>query len=110
MAQKTKWLLLYVTPLGKRQKSRFLSRLDAFVLPVRIVPNQPNQPLETTGWNIPPNTVIVDPQFNRPKNVDMLNGAELYLGILRARKFKLHNNFPTLQEKVWSDSGRKHSY
>lgn len=40
--------------------------------------------LDTTGWSILSNIVLTATLFNRPNNVDMPIGAELYLGILKA--------------------------
>lgn len=50
------------------------------------------------GVHVPDNITLADPEFNHPRSIDLLIGADTYWELMRARKFKSNAQGPYFQE------------
>lgn len=85
----------------------FTAILEAFVLP-QIISAQPSQHFDVAKWPIPENIELTDLGFNRPDNIDVLLGAEIYHQLLSIGQIQLGEGLPVLQETTlgWVLSGK----
>ncbi|XP_037931191.1 uncharacterized protein LOC119666002 [Teleopsis dalmanni] len=74
----------------------------------RIISAQPTQCLDTSGWSIPQNIKLADPDFANPNQIDLLIGAEFYHSFLSIGQIKIGEGLPALQNTVfgWICSGK----
>ncbi|XP_037930615.1 uncharacterized protein LOC119665466 [Teleopsis dalmanni] len=64
--------------------------------------------LDTSGWSIPQNIKLADPDFANPNQIDLLIGAEFYHSLLSIGQIKIGEGLPTLQNTIfgWICSGK----
>lgn len=102
-----------VTKISNRTQTRIKSRISEFeaslsflVLPV-LTEKLPLQKFDKSLIQIPSGIKLADEQFNEPKQVDVLLGAEIFYSLLESGKVKLGNGLPILQETAlgWVISG-----
>jgi hypothetical protein len=76
------------------------------VLP-HITSNTPASKLDISTWRIPKDIKLADDQFNQPRTIDILLGADLFYELLLPNR-RTCSNHPVLQETVlgWIISGR----
>lgn len=67
----------------------------------KISANIPSQNISINNWPIPRNIHLADPNFNRPANIDMLIGAELYSELMSIGQIRMGENLPTLQNTLF---------
>lgn len=88
------------------------SRINSFEMVVEFIvlksisSYNPVRSSPVTDW-IPENLTLADPQFYKPKRIDILIGADVFFDLLQAGKVR-HNDYgPTLQNTVfgWVASG-----
>ncbi|XP_062557298.1 uncharacterized protein LOC134222171 [Armigeres subalbatus] len=83
---------------------KFRSRITDYQAQVQclVTPNVtgviPASKVDTSSWNIPFGVQLADPEFYKPKKIDMLLGAELFFQLLRPGHIKLDDEFPDLHE------------
>lgn len=77
--------------------SDFVSNVDCLVTP-KVTGRIPSVPVDVSKWSFPPGITLADPNFNKPCEVDLLIGAELFFAILRQAQLKLADNLPTLYD------------
>ncbi|XP_055377929.1 uncharacterized protein LOC129609829 [Condylostylus longicornis] len=61
---------------------------------------QPQRHINIAEWPLQ-NVVLSDPNFNVPRRIDMLLGAEMYAEFMRNGQIKIGPNLPTLQKTVF---------
>ncbi|XP_041451803.1 uncharacterized protein LOC121405249 [Drosophila obscura] len=79
------------------QASDYSTSFVALVAPT-ITEQQPSFSVDVSGWKIPPNLPLADPQFFRPQRIDLLIGASLFFELLCIGQIKLDVGLPSLQK------------
>lgn len=90
------------------------SRFGDFSIPLnclvlkKLTSDLPAVTIPITNWNIPNQTDLADPEFNVPRKVDLIIGAEHFYAILQGGRFPLGPQAPTLVESKfgWFVSGK----
>ncbi|XP_037805276.1 uncharacterized protein LOC119599551 [Lucilia sericata] len=69
---------------------------------------QPDNELDVSSWNLPPNTELADENFFKSKRIDLLIGTETFFDILAVGQIKLGPNLPKLHKTLfgWIVAGR----
>ncbi|XP_058817812.1 uncharacterized protein LOC131681118 [Topomyia yanbarensis] len=84
-----------------RLSTKIKSRVNAFdaTLEFLVVPKITKLPiieLDTHAWPIPTGTVLADPSFNKPDEIQIILGAELFFDLLKEGRMRLGNTKPIL--------------
>ena len=81
--------------------------LDCAILS-SITGTTPPSKLDISSWKIPNDIKLEDEQFDQPRSIDLLIGADLFYEILQSGRRTHPGNFLVLQETVlgWTISGR----
>ncbi|KAG5323558.1 RTBS polymerase, partial [Pseudoatta argentina] len=77
----------------------FSTDLKCVVLPC-VTQNHPVVEIDKTRLKIPSNIRLADPEFNIPREIDLLIGAEKFWELICVGQIKLGRNQPTLQKSV----------
>ncbi|XP_037931114.1 uncharacterized protein LOC119665925 [Teleopsis dalmanni] len=87
--------------------TEFETSLD-FLISKNISSYHPDKAFSLKDLNIPSHMELADPEFNVPKGIDMLLGAEAFFLLLTQGRLSLGKNLPILQntEFGWIVSGR----
>ncbi|XP_062703695.1 uncharacterized protein LOC134286139 [Aedes albopictus] len=74
----------------------------------KVTSDTPSVSFSTTRWDIPDRFALADPDFNTPRRVDMILGAEHFYSFIRDGRFRLPNHGPLLVETVfgWIVAGK----
>lgn len=75
----------------------FNKSISCLILPM-ITENIPNRPVDSSLFQIPPNTFLADPHFNIPREVDMIIGGDLFWDLLCLGRHSLGPRHPSLQK------------
>ncbi|CAK9816105.1 hypothetical protein ANTPLA_LOCUS8887 [Anthophora plagiata] len=75
----------------------FNRSISCLVLPI-ITENIPNRPIESSLIPIPTNFMLADPQFNIPREVDMIIGGDLFWELLCVGRQSLGPKHPSIQK------------
>ncbi|XP_036334905.1 uncharacterized protein LOC118745549 [Rhagoletis pomonella] len=73
-----------------------------------ISANNPDRNVNITGWKIPKNINLADPEFHKSQKIDLLLGAETFFELLAIGQIRKGPNHPTLQKTLlgWVVSGK----
>ena len=73
-----------------------------------ITGTTPPSKIDTISWKIPKDIKLADEQFNQPRGIDLLIGADLFYEILLPGRRTRPGNYPVLQETAlgWRVCGR----
>ncbi|XP_011859714.1 PREDICTED: uncharacterized protein LOC105557155 [Vollenhovia emeryi] len=84
----------------------FQAKLDCLIIE-KITQDIPVNRLNIRNLQIPDGITLADPEFDRPADVDILLGAEIFLDLLCIGKIKLSNCQPAWQKTLlgWVVSG-----
>ncbi|XP_065078260.1 uncharacterized protein LOC135701404 [Ochlerotatus camptorhynchus] len=77
--------------------SNFTANVDCLVTP-KVTGTIPSANVSVDSWHIPSGVLLADASFNRPREVEMLIGAEHFFNILKQGQIKLADHLPTLYE------------
>ncbi|XP_065092430.1 uncharacterized protein LOC135713271 [Ochlerotatus camptorhynchus] len=77
--------------------SNFTANVDCLVTP-KVTGTIPSANVRVDSWHIPSSVLLADASFNRPREVEMLVGAEHFFNILKQGQIKLADHLPTLYE------------
>ncbi|XP_076385707.1 uncharacterized protein LOC105663446 [Megachile rotundata] len=75
----------------------FTKSISCLVLPT-ITENIPNRPVDLSLLEIPSNKFLADPQFNVPREVDMIIGGDLFWDLMCVGRHSLGPRHPSLQK------------
>ncbi|XP_055371970.1 uncharacterized protein LOC129605959 [Condylostylus longicornis] len=79
--------------------TNYETTVEAYVIK-EITNLQPHRQINIEEWPLQ-NIALSDPNFNIPRRVDMLLGAEMYAEFMRNGQIKIGPNLPTLQKTVF---------
>ncbi len=85
----------------------FVKKLD-FVIVDEIADKLPAEEYCVKDWKIPKLIPLADPEFNKPGEIDMILGAEVFMDLLLNHKIKLGSDLPWIQKTKfgWALAGR----
>ncbi|XP_049290020.1 uncharacterized protein LOC125767458 [Anopheles funestus] len=96
------------TPVRKSVRAKISSRtgqyqLNAdFLIVDNLIGDLPAHDVRTVEWQIPPNFVLADPQFNKSAPLDLILGARHYHAFFQSgAQYKISHNLPVLIESVF---------
>uniref|UniRef100_A0AAG5DRE2 Peptidase aspartic putative domain-containing protein n=1 Tax=Anopheles atroparvus TaxID=41427 RepID=A0AAG5DRE2_ANOAO len=97
-----------IRPLKESVHAKIASRTQQFEAGVefliveKLMANLPLHDINTTGWNIPSELVLADPEFFKSSAIDIILGARHYASFFEgSAQVKLAPTLPTLQESVF---------
>lgn len=95
-----------ITTTIKSRNSDYSLSLCFYVLP-RLTAKLPLMPVDLTSFRIPTEIALADPNFNIPKPIDMLIGAEIFFDLLSGDQIRPVTNGPILNNTLfgWIVSG-----
>lgn len=79
----------------KSRLSDYSAKLEFLIAP-RITADLPSKSFDTSHWNLPAESILADPTFNKKGRVDMLLGAETFWDLMKSGRIKLAENLPSL--------------
>lgn len=84
----------------------FQAKIDCLIIE-KITQALPVNHLNLRDLQVPNGITLADPEFNRPSDVDLLLGAEIFLDLLCIGKIKLSSDQPVWQKILlgWVVSG-----
>ncbi|XP_058839359.1 uncharacterized protein LOC131694869 [Topomyia yanbarensis] len=87
--------------------TKFSFALNCLISP-NITGNIPPVPIEIENWNIPSGIKLADPCFNKPDQVDMLIGMEMFYELMQPGYLRLSDELPILHNSHlgWIIGGR----
>ncbi|KAH8330128.1 hypothetical protein KR067_011209, partial [Drosophila pandora] len=80
----------------KSRLSTYSVEIEA-VVASHITDYQPSQDIDASGWKIPGNMDLADPNFHKTQRVDLLIGAGLFFDLLSAGQIQLGHGLPIAQ-------------
>ncbi|XP_049294208.1 uncharacterized protein LOC125769517 [Anopheles funestus] len=96
------------TPVRKSVRAKISSRtgqyqLNAdFLIVDNLIGDLPAHDVRTAEWQIPPNFMLADPQFNKSAPLDLILGARHYHAFFQSgAQYKISHNLPVLIESVF---------
>ncbi|XP_058816823.1 uncharacterized protein LOC131680122 [Topomyia yanbarensis] len=86
-----------VDVMFRSRVSSFQASIECLITP-QVTGTIPTSKIDISRWHIPEGVSLADPEFYKPKKVDMLIGAELFFDVLKNDQLNSTSNMPHLRD------------